>query len=75
MREWRRNSAPNTNPLKKSLRVWNAIYVKQCLGPMEMTGTDTIALSILIHFVKLAKLNASVDHQLENAQIQSFRKC
>ena len=40
-----------------------------------MEGTDTVALIIRIHFVKLAKLNANVDRQLENAQIQSFKKC
>ena len=44
------------------------------LDPTEMKETGTIALTIHIHFVKPAKMNASVDHQLENAQVQSFIK-
>ena len=72
--EWRSDSAPTTNPLKKSLRICNVIIVKPFLDPTEMKGIGTIALTIHIHFVKLAKLNATVDDWLENAQIQPFIK-
>ena len=41
---------------------------------MEKKGTDIIALIIPIQFVRFAKLNANVDHKLENAQIQVFIK-
>ena len=49
--------------------------VEPFLDPMELKGTGTIVLTIHIHFVKLAKPNASVDRQLEIAQIHSFKKC
>ena len=60
------------NFLKKLLRICSVINVEPFLHPIKRTGT--IALTIHIHFVKPAKMNASVDHQLENAQVQSFTK-